>query len=618
MTTEKKELKRCIIIAENVDDVKSKMQKHQKDLYKPSNLSKFLKDKNQPEFVDPKSKFLLKDLAEYAFLIEDDNEYIGQLFYAALDSSVLQTIVVCKDPVSALWFLRNSNSKPVFVSLDFRLTAVEDWQPITQSIYNEVKLKWQNIPVVGITSWEATDFEPANELVNLLRKNSDSVYDKSTIWEALPNIFKDKYQICVLTKKSEELHKKLTKVQKDLVDLKKTLGIDLKTRIKSPVFAKLQDPIIGDSFQMNEVRMHAELASKDNGNVLLLGETGTGKELVAKAIHELSGKKKEIVIVNCAAIPEALFESELFGVVANYPGFHNMNAKIGFFEQASGGTLFLDEIHHLTLSAQAKVLRAIDDRKFYKLGGEQPILMDSETRIIAASKPNIEELITKGLFLEDLFGRLNSFMPIMPPLRERMEDLLVLKHYFLEVKKSKLVFTDEADEVLKRQPWKRNVRELRNFIFGLHNLYSGDVREKSNLGTIPRQILIEPTHIEYALTLHNKIGSNEVLLRRVIAGPDNSLSDAEKKSNEPSAKKLLNAILSALTKFTAENNVMLDQLCKEIIMPGRGNTGTAKQHLSTEFNRYKNHFKDLMSSPEFSDKLQVAMKYSKLKKILTT
>ncbi|HCY75778.1 MAG TPA: hypothetical protein DHV28_07635 [Ignavibacteriales bacterium] len=610
-------MKSCLIYSNKSALYESNLSENESQ-YGLKGLEKLFSN-NNIQFIDSKNTTIKEPKGDYIVIVDDDYEDIGKLLNYSSECGEIDSIIVCTDADSVHRLLSLFNKEPDLITLDFQLRDDGNFIEETSQLYSTVKKKWNDIPVIGITNFESqTHRDGIAQLIALINKNWDSVYDKRIVWSSLPTILRDKIRISRLNREKEQLATELSKAQGNLNDLKKTLGIDLKTRTESSDFATLQDPLIGNSLKMKELRFHIELAAKDKGNVLLLGETGTGKELVAKAIHKLSGKNKEIVIVNCAAIPETLIESELFGVVANYHGFHNKTEKVGFFEQAKGSTLFLDEIHHMSLSAQAKVLRAIDDKKFYKLGGEKPIELGDDTRILAATKPNIEELIEAGNFLEDLFGRLNSFMPILPTLSERTDDILELIEYFLLAKKSNLVLTSDAKDVIVKHSWKRNVRELRNFIFGLNNLYSGTVNTMKNLGSIPRQTIIDKEHIEYALSLHDKKSSDEKIIRQIIVGDELLVSNAAKKYVEPNAKLLLSAILNALQNFNKKAQVTLVELAQQIVMPGKGNKGTAGPHLSSEFSKYKSHFKELMSSNEFSDKLQLAMKYRPLKNIITS
>ena len=201
--------------------------------------------------------------------------------------------------------------------------------------------------------------------------------------------------------------------------------------------------------------------------VLITGENGTGKELVARALHNKSSRKdKSFVEVNCAAIPNELIESELFGhEKGSFTGAFQQ--RIGKFENANKGTIFLDEIGDMSLQAQAKVLRAIEDGKIERVGGSKKIEVD--VRILAATNKNLPEEIEKGNFREDLFHRLNVIPIQIPPLRQRIEDVPVLVNHFAadiitKHKKPPIKFTDDALKFLQSLSWSGNVRELRNAV----------------------------------------------------------------------------------------------------------------------------------------------------------
>lgn len=225
--------------------------------------------------------------------------------------------------------------------------------------------------------------------------------------------------------------------------------------------------IIGDSVPMKALRQQLALMAGTNGRVLIYGESGTGKELVAHAIHALSQRHTEpFVEVNCAAIPEDLIESELFGHRKGvFPGAGE--DKIGKLQRADGGTLFLDEVGDMSLKTQAKVLRSLDEQKFEPVGAADSIRVD--VRVIAATNKNLEDEIERGNFREDLFYRLNVIPFAVPPLRERLEDVPLLANHFLREfttaygRKPKEL-TPEAYRILQDYYWPGNVRELRNLM----------------------------------------------------------------------------------------------------------------------------------------------------------
>jgi two-component system, NtrC family, nitrogen regulation response regulator NtrX len=210
----------------------------------------------------------------------------------------------------------------------------------------------------------------------------------------------------------------------------------------------------------------AQVAKSDT-TVLIRGETGTGKELVAHAIHAMSPRASEAFVeVNCAAIPEELIESELFGHrKGSFTGARE--DKIGKFQKADGGTLFLDEVGDMSLKTQAKVLRALEEQRFEPVGAAESIQVD--VRVVAATNKNLEEEIERGNFREDLFYRLNVIPFYVPPLRERVEDIPLLALHFVREfttaygRKPKEL-TPEAIRVLEEYAWPGNVRELRNLM----------------------------------------------------------------------------------------------------------------------------------------------------------
>ena len=225
--------------------------------------------------------------------------------------------------------------------------------------------------------------------------------------------------------------------------------------------------ILGKSKAIQNVLQLIDKVAPLDTRVLITGENGTGKELVARAIHKKSERKdKSFVEVNCAAIPNELIESELFGhEKGSFTGA--VQQRIGRFELANKGTIFLDEIGDMSQQAQAKVLRAIEDGKIERVGGGKKI--DVDVRLIAATNKNLKEEIEKGNFREDLYHRLNVLPILVPPLRERAEDIQILvEHFALDIsnkhKKPVTKFSEDAIRVLQHQSWTGNVRELRNLV----------------------------------------------------------------------------------------------------------------------------------------------------------
>jgi DNA-binding NtrC family response regulator len=223
--------------------------------------------------------------------------------------------------------------------------------------------------------------------------------------------------------------------------------------------------IVGDSPAMKELYRQMDRVAASDITILIHGESGTGKELVAHAIYEASGRKSgPFVALNCAAIPETLQESEIFGHEKG--AFTGAVARhIGKFEQANGGCLFMDEVAELSLSLQAKLLRAIQEKRFHRVGGSAQV--HSDFRLIAATHRNLLDMVNRSLFREDLYFRIAVFELEVPPLRERENDVLRLAERFLDryaAKGAKKRLSNEVIDLLKAYPWPGNVRELQNIM----------------------------------------------------------------------------------------------------------------------------------------------------------
>jgi formate hydrogenlyase transcriptional activator len=226
-------------------------------------------------------------------------------------------------------------------------------------------------------------------------------------------------------------------------------------------------PIIGDSRSLRQVLQQVGIVAPTDAAVLVLGETGTGKELVARAIHDASGRsRRPFIKLNCAAIPSTLLESELFG--------HERGAftgavaqRIGRFELADGGTLFLDEVGEIPLELQPKLLRVLQEHEFERVGGTRTLKVD--VRVIAATNRDLRGMVEAQRFRDDLYYRLNVFPIAIPPLRERPDDIEALVEHFVEHFARRMnrhidVIPPETLDALRRHPWPGNVRELENVI----------------------------------------------------------------------------------------------------------------------------------------------------------
>ena len=330
--------------------------------------------------------------------------------------------------------LANISKKPDLISIDYSLPDTNGVE-----LLKKIKQQYPEIPIVVISAQE-----DVSTAVDLLKKGASDYFikddnTKELLWNAVIRI------------KEHQL------LKKEVADLKEELGqkYDFNKAIK------------GNSPSILKIFSLMEKASRTNINVSITGETGTGKEVVAKAIHYNSDrKKKSFVAVNMAAIPRELIESELFGhEKGSFTGA--MTRKIGKFEEADKGTIFLDEIAELDLSLQSKILRVLQERELIRVGGNEKVSLD--VRVLVATHKNLLDEVKKGAFREDLFYRIMGLPIELPPLRERGNDILLLAKYFLDEfckanKMSNISISPEAKEKLMKHRYPGNVRELKALI----------------------------------------------------------------------------------------------------------------------------------------------------------
>ena len=328
------------------------------------------------------------------------------------------------------------------------------------------------------------------------------------------------------------LHKRINALQNQLENFQ--------SKTDKPGQAKYSfQNIIGESDKTLLAKTMAEKASLTDSSVLLLGESGTGKELFAHAIHQESVRAgKPFIKVNCAAIPQELLESELFGYEGGAFTGALKGGKVGKFETADGGTLFLDEIGDMPMSMQSKLLRVLQEKEIEKIGAQYPLSVD--VRIIAATNKNLEELTTQGDFRADLFYRLNVFGIKIPSLRERPEDIDILIPYLLDKICSRMGkyvenVSPEAIKKLNKYNWPGNIRELENVLERAVNL-------------IGKEGIIESKHLSEKIggqLIDNEIASLKETLRKCeIDAIEKAITAA--RGNKAKAARLLNISRSKL------------------------------------------------------------------------
>lgn len=302
---------------------------------------------------------------------------------------------------------------------------------------------------------------------------------------------------------------------------------------------------VGKSPKMQEAIRIGKKVAKSDSTVFLRGESGTGKEIMAKMIHALSDRHEKLMIsINCAAIPENLVESELFGYEEGAFTGAKKHGSIGKFELADGSTIFLDEIGDMPLPVQTKLLRVLQESKVERIGGTKPIPID--IRVICATNRNIEQMVEEGKFREDLYYRLNIIPIELPPLRKRKEDLPALIDYYIayynqKLGKNMMGVSAEALQTLMSYDWPGNVRELKNIIEYLANIAE---EEEIQLADLPEHIVLrsergyEDWSLEEIMEEYEKRVLGSMLKQNASLAEKNQLADALKISRATLYRKL--------------------------------------------------------------------------------
>jgi DNA-binding NtrC family response regulator len=372
-------------------------------------------------------------------LIVDDNKSIISTLEILLGSE-FDEVNGITNPNQIPEALRTGNYNLVILDMNFKAGINTG----NEGLYwlNQIKEIQPDISVVLITAYSEVELA-----VKALKQGATDFMPKP--W--------DNSKLLATVKAAVQLNFSKTEVGR-LKQKEKNLKDELNRKHKN---------IIGSSPQLMKVMDMVQKVAQTNANILITGENGTGKEVIAQEIHRLSQRRNEIMVsVDMGAISETLFESELFGHVKGAFTDAREN-RAGKFETAHKGTLFLDEIGNLSFHLQAKLLAAIQNREFMRLGSDKPIPVD--IRLVCATNKNLEQMVVDGLFREDLLYRINTIQIEIPPLRERGNDIIILAEFFLRKFASKydkngLKINQAAQEKLLRYPWPGNIRELQHTI----------------------------------------------------------------------------------------------------------------------------------------------------------
>ncbi len=378
-------------------------------------------------------------------LVVDDEPQILQVVSGILQDEGLE-VVTAPDGETALKLV--AEEAPDLVLLDISLPGLDGLE-----VLKELKRRYPALPVVMISA-----FGSVENAVKATRLGAYDFIEKPPHADKILLSVRNALEMARLSEENRRLRQQTAPVRE----------------------------IIGKSDAIRRLREQVGIVAPTNASVLVTGENGTGKELVARAIHALSRRAPQAFVeVNCAAIPEDLIESELFGHEKGaFTGA--ANRRPGKFDLAHQGTLFLDEIGDMSLKTQAKILRILEEQRFERVGGSRPIQVD--VRIVAATNKSLEEEIARGNFREDLYHRINVIPLVVPSLRERREDIPLLAAHFLkelaqENDAPPKTFAPRVLEYLATLSWPGNVRELKNFVWRLAILSPGPVIEMDDLAS---------------------------------------------------------------------------------------------------------------------------------------
>jgi two-component system nitrogen regulation response regulator GlnG len=386
----------------------------------------------------------MNDANKMCALVVDDEEVVRLILTRILEKEGIR-VVTAPDGVRALQMLQSSEVVPDIILLDVRMPELSG-----MDVLKKIRETGNDLPVVFITGYA--------EIRQSVEAMKEGAYDY--LAKPFDNDEVARITLHALAEWQLKKYKALTGESLDHVSLFKSMGPS--------------DAVVRITTDVHRV-------AKSDFSVLLVGETGSGKDLVAEAIHRGSARRTApFIAVDCGAIPEALLESELFGhEKGSFTGADRQ--KLGKFELARGGTLFLDELGNLPRSAQAKLLRAIQSKVLYRVGGIQPI--DVDFRLIAATNRNLRKMVVEGTFREDLYYRLCDFTIGIPSLRERKIDVVYLAKRFLDMAENELGkktkgISEKAVEVLIAYDWPGNVRELKAVIRRATLVATGAIEEK--------------------------------------------------------------------------------------------------------------------------------------------
>jgi DNA-binding NtrC family response regulator len=600
----------CIIYSKNPPLYKSNLEENTVE-FNLNALNKLIKGEKEIEFISSKTETVKNPKNDYVLIIEDDFNTIAKLIKYSFDSGEIANTIICTDASSTSTFIQSISKEPDLITLDFQLRNDDQFIEETTKLYQEIKLKWKDVPVVGITNFETkSNRKGITELIKLINGFSDSVYDKPFIWNALPTIFRDKIRITHLNRnikaikleseKKEQIIENLeAKSNSDYAQLYFNRKIELKKieEIKPTDIYRKYNLVSSNSFPVKCLLFKAITNSATDDPVIVAGQIGSGKDIVPKIIHDNSKRKyKPYEVYDCTKADGAdtnVVITSLFGAVKGF--IHGTDTQPGVLKRNNEGTVFLDELHHLPLDVQKMLLRVLQNKEITPLGGVPEKI---DVRIIAGTNQDINRLVSEEKFHSDLYSRLCRDIINVPTLAQRGKDeIIIIAKSFLQkyCERNSIThkgFSMEAINKLSEYTYPNfNIRELEGVIANAAIYVSGNIiNEDDIVFDLPEFSTSNPSPKDQRNETTN-FASN----------------DALKSFQMNKSKQWLSCIIRAIDQLGDKPDISSREIIKVFVSPSNG-TYSRDASFSPAINDHIENFLSLLETSEFHDHKETVLK----------
>lgn len=600
----------CIIYSKNPPLYKSNLEENTPE-FNLNALNKLIKGEKEIEFVNSKTEKAKKLKNDYVLIIEDDFDTIAKLIKYSCDSGEVANTLICTDADSAHSFLKDTPKEPDLITLDFQLRNDDQFIEETTKLYQEIKLNWKNVPVVGITNFETkSNRKGITELIKLINGFSDSVYDKPFIWNALPTILRDKIRITHLNRdikkikleseKKEQLIETLeAKSNADYAQLyfNRKIEVTKIEAIKPAEIYRKYNLVSSNSFVVKCLLFKALANAATDDPVIISGSSGSGKDIIPKVIHDNSSRKhKKYEVYDCTKADGAdtnIVLTALFGALKG--SATGVDAQLGVLKRNNEGTIFLDELHHLPMDIQKMLLRVIQNKEITPLGGKPEAI---DIRIIAGTNQDINQLVSDGKFHSDLFSRLCRDIINVPTLAQRGKEeiTLIAKSYLQKYCESNHIdhknFTEKAIQKLTDYSYPSfHIRELEGVVANAAKYVSGKT--------------IDEDDIVFELPEFTSTTNSKRYTKNETSSSNNH--DALKAYSRNKSKEWLRCIITAIGELKGKENITSREIITVFVSPSGGSYGSDAS-FSPAIKEHIENFLFLLDTDEFIKQKEEALK----------